>query len=220
MIEWVYRRVERALGKAVIATDDPRIQELVEAFGGEAVMTDSTHQSGTDRVAEVLLRLRAEGRYPELVVNAQGDEPFVDEGNLRRLVSEFNEEEVQIATLVRPFRPDEDVSNPAWPKVVISDEGNALLFSRSPIPFARNPELLTECRRFKHIGVYAFRPSVLMEVSRLSQCALERLEGLEQLRWLHAGYRIRAVEVCEEGISVDTPEDLALADRKSSGYQF
>lgn len=219
MIEWVYRRAERALGMAVVATDDERIQRAVEAFGGLALMTSDEHQSGTDRVAESLMRLRAEGIQAEVVVNVQGDEPFVDEGNLRRLVGEFSDETVQIATLTRRFAPEEDAANPSWPKVVTDDEGNALLFSRSLIPFARNAEVMAECPRLKHIGVYAFRPNALLEVSRLPQCALERLEGLEQLRWLHAGYRIRTVEVSDDGLSVDTPEDLAHANQIAEGME-
>ncbi len=217
MVEWVYRRAVAALGYAIVATDDERIVTAVEAFGGRAVLTSQAHRSGTDRVAEALVHLRQVGVSPELVVNVQGDEPFLDGDNLRRLVLEFDDERVRIATLVRPFGQGEDVQNPSWPKVVLDQEGDALLFSRSAIPYAQNEALLPDCPRYKHIGVYAFRANVLQEVSRLSPTPLEQLEGLEQLRWLENGYRMRAVQVEDEGLSVDTPADLARARELAEG---
>lgn len=217
MVEWVYRRAEAALGYAIVATDDERIVAAVEAFGGRAVLTCEAHRSGTDRVAETLVHLRQEGVSPEVVVNVQGDEPFLDGANLRRLVMEFDDERVRIATLVRAFGEGEDVQNPSWPKVVLDEDGDALLFSRSVIPYARNEEFLPDCPRYKHIGVYAFRANALQEVSRLSPTPLEQLEGLEQLRWLESGYRIRAVRVENEGLSVDTPGDLARARELAEG---
>lgn len=213
MVEWVYRGAEAALGQAVVATDDQRIYDAVQAFGGRAVMTSPSHQSGTDRCAEALELLKAEGIDPEVVVNVQGYEPFVNAQNLRRLVAEFADSEVAIATLVRYFAQGEDEANPNWPKVVVDLEGNALLFSRSLIPYPRNAVYLKNSRRLKHIGVYAFRPSVLQQVSGLMPTPLEQIEGLEQLRWLQHGYRIRTVRVEEEGLSVDTPQDLEWANR-------
>lgn len=212
MLEWVYRRAAHAIGLAVVATDDERIYEAVLRFGGRTVMTSSTHRSGTDRCAEALQHLRAEGLAPELVINVQGDEPFVSVGNLRKLASAFCEEEVNLATLVRPFAPGDDVANPNWPKVLSDLEGNALVFTRAVVPYPRNSELLPQLPYQKHIGVYAYRAQTLLELARLAPDILEQIEGLEQLRWLRHGYQIRTVQVPDEGMSVDTPEDLQRAD--------
>lgn len=216
MVEWVYRRVAFSLARAIVATDDERVFRAVQDFGGEVMMTSPDHQSGTDRCAEVVRKLEATCELPEVVINVQGDEPFVSVADLRRLARSFSNPEVSISTLVREFQASEEVENANWPKVVLDARGFALFFSRSVIPYARNAEALMQYSRWKHIGVYAFRPQTLLEVSELPVSTLERVEGLEQLRWLEAGYRVFTVPTRHEGLSVDTPEDLEMARQKWS----
>ena len=213
MIEWVYRKVKFSLARAIVATDDMRIFNAVQAFGGEVMLT-RTHQSGTDRCAEVVRTLQAQGPLPKVIINVQGDEPFVQVSDLRRLARSFRDPRVHISTLVRAFHQDEDVDNVNWPKVVLNHEGFALMFSRSVIPYARNAEPLETYPRWKHIGIYAFKPETLLELAELPVCPLEQIESLEQLRWLHAGYSIFTVPTRHDGLSVDTPEDVEAARYK------
>ena len=209
MIEWVYRRGVRALGKAVVATDDPRIVEAVRAFGGEVVLTSTEHTSGTSRCIEALRAVESSSteRY-DVVVNLQGDEPFLNETPIQQLVQTFENPSVDIATLVRPFRPDEEVTNPNAPKVVVDAQGRALYFSRSVIPYQRNK---VDYPYLKHIGIYAFRSNTLRNLQSLAPSLLEQCEGLEQLGWLYHGLAIQTVTVADESTSVDTPEDLERA---------
>lgn len=212
MIEWVWRRSVAAVGRAVVATDDARIVDTVKRFGGEVVLTSNTHTSGTSRCIEALQKVEQNGgTRADVVINVQGDEPFVSAAHLRNLVEVFAEPAIDIATLVRPFKNGEDLSNPNWPKVVIGHSGRALYFSRSVIPYQRNA---VNYPYLKHIGVYAFRAEMLRSrISDLAVSSLEQCEGLEQLGWLYHGLAIQTVSVSDEGISVDTPDDLLRAQR-------
>ena len=215
VIERVYRQVKGALDAAVVATDDQRIFDAVEAFGGKAVMTSIHHKSGTDRVWEAYTLL---ARDYDVVVNIQGDEPFIQPSQLHALQQCFVDENTQIATLVKPFTPQDGLAaleNPNSPKVVVDDAWRALYFSRSVIPYLRGverSEWLSSHTFYKHIGLYAYRPEVLRQITALPQSPLEKAESLEQLRWLQAGYRIQVGVTQVETIGIDTPEDLARAE--------
>ncbi len=214
VIERVYRRAASALPEVAVATDDKRIFDAVEAFGGKAVMTSSEHRSGTDRCREAYENLKSDA---DVVINIQGDEPFIDPTQLRQLAACFEDESVDIATLVRPFpadKPYEMLENPNTPKVAVSPAMDALLFSRSVIPYIRGVEKSewpAKHQFYTHIGLYAYRAKTLKEITRLPQSPLELAESLEQLRWLENGYRIRvAVSDCPT-IGIDTPADLEAA---------
>lgn len=215
IIERVYRRVAGAVTDVVVATDDERIRAAVEAFGGRVVMTSTTHRCGTDRCAEALDTVG--GDY-DIVVNVQGDEPFIRREQIEALVGCFAAEDVEIATLARPFRRDEGmaaVESPNNVKVVRDALGRALYFSRAVIPFIRDHERgawLEHHNYLKHVGIYAFRGDVLKRVTRLEAGELEGAEMLEQLRWLEHGYRIAVAVTDDESIGIDTPEDLARAE--------
>lgn len=215
IIERVYRRVAGAVTDVVVATDDERIRAAVEAFGGRVVMTSTTHRCGTDRCAEALDTVG--GDY-DIVVNVQGDEPFIRREQIEALVGCFAAEDVEIATLARPFRRDEGmaaVESPNNVKVVRDALGRALYFSRAVIPFIRDHERgawLERHNYLKHVGIYAFRGDVLKRVTRLEAGELEGAEMLEQLRWLEHGYRIAVAVTDDESIGIDTPEDLARAE--------
>ena len=213
VIEHVYRRVAEALGSAYVATDDERIALAVERFGGQAVMTRADHKSGTDRIAEALEKT---GREVDVVVNVQGDEPFITTRQIETLCHCFDDEQTQIATLGKPFESMEAVENPNSPKIVTDLKGFALYFSRSVIPYIRGFEQTDWLSHFpylKHLGVYAYRTEVLREITQLPQSPLEKAESLEQLRWLQAGYRIKVGITNEETVGIDTPEDLVRAER-------
>lgn len=213
VIEHVYRRVVEALGSAYVATDDDRIAQAVERFGGQAVMTQADHKSGTDRIAEALEKT---GREVDVVVNVQGDEPFITTRQIETLCHCFDDEQTQIATLGKPFESMEAVENPNSPKIVTDLKGFALYFSRSVIPYVRGFEQTDWLSHFpylKHLGIYAYRTEVLREITQLPQSPLEKAESLEQLRWLQAGYRIKVGITNEETVGIDTPEDLVRAER-------
>lgn len=212
MIQWVYERVSLVFEHVYVATDDNRIAEAVKAFNGKVVMTSSSHQSGTDRIAEALLIIQKETSIKfDVVINIQGDEPFIQPEQLRKVASCFSDAKVQIATLVKPFSQNEDIFNPNSPKVLINPQNNAIYFSRSAIPFIRGKER-SEWQKhhtfYKHIGLYAYRNEVLLEITKLAQSPLEIAESLEQLRWIENGYLIRVEKTDMETLAVDTPEDL------------
>ena len=215
IIQRVYEQVKRAVEDVVVATDDDRIMAAVEAFGGSAVMTSTEHRSGTDRCYEALQKVG--GDY-DIVINVQGDEPFIQPEQIRSLVSCFEDEATDIATLVKPFTPEDGIEaleNPNSPKVVISRDMKAIYFSRSVIPYIREverTEWLTKHTFYKHIGMYAFRAKTLGEVTALAQSSLELSEKLEQLRWLESGYRIGVGITHIETIGIDTPDDLRRAE--------
>ena len=215
VIERVYRQVEGVLDHVVVATDDERILKAVEAFGGEAVMTSVDHKSGTDRVHEAFAKV---GKGYDVVVNIQGDEPFIHAQQLESIRQCFADSTIDIATLVKPFTPNdgfEALENVNSPKVVVNNKMEALYFSRSIIPFTRGKEKeewLKGHTYYKHIGLYAYRANVLKEITSLPQSSLEIAESLEQLRWLENDYKIK-VGISEiETIGIDTPEDLQRAE--------
>lgn len=215
IIEHVYGQVSKAVDDVVVATDDERIMAAVEGFGGRAVMTSTEHQSGTDRCYEALQRVG--GDY-DIVINVQGDEPFIQPEQIKALVACFKDDAIDIATMVKPFRVEDGVEaleNPNSPKVVVSRDMKALYFSRSVIPYMRGvarEEWLAKHTYYKHIGIYAFRAKTLAEVTSLPQSSLEVSEKLEQLRWLENGYVIGVATTERETIGIDTPEDLCRAE--------
>lgn len=212
MVQWVYERSIKAFKHVYVATDDTRISECVSGFGGECIITSPHHKSGTDRCAEALTIASNEtGIQFDVVVNIQGDEPFIDAEQLEAVVKPFGNQEVQISTLAKLFAPGEDVFNSNSPKVVVSSTGKALYFSRSVIPFIRGVEKNDwqfKHSYYKHIGLYAYRSNVLQSITELKQSPLELAESLEQLRWLENGYNIHVGVTSMESLAVDTPDDL------------
>lgn len=215
VIERVYRQVVGILDDAYVATDDERILQAVEAFGGKAIMTSVNHKSGTDRCYEAYTKL---DKPYDVVVNIQGDEPFIQASQLEAVKACFDDADIHIATLVKPFTEQntiEELVNVNSPKVVVDSRMNALYFSRSVIPYQRNvpqSEWLRHHTYYKHIGLYAYRAEVLRDITRLPQSPLELAESLEQLRWLENGYRIKVGITDIETIGIDTPADLARAE--------
>lgn len=212
VIQHVYEQALKALPEAWVATDDDRIFRAVEAFGGKAVMTRADHKSGTDRIEEAAEKI---GIDDGVIVNVQGDEPFIHPSQIETVCRQFDEPATQIATLGKPFASMEAVENPNSPKIVTDVNGFALYFSRSVIPFVRGKERaewLAAYPYLKHIGIYAYRREVLREITRLPQSPLELAESLEQLRWLQNGYRIRVGITDIETVGIDTPEDLKRAE--------
>ena len=197
----------RRAAEVVVATDDRRIVEAVEGFGGRAVMTSVEHQSGTDRIAEVM-RLPQFART-DVVVNVQGDEPEIDPGLIDRLIEMTQREDVPMATASAPFERAEDVANPNVVKVVVDQRGFALYFSRSVIPYDRDGRGARVGPYRKHLGIYAYRREFLLKLAGTPVCELERMEKLEQLRALYMGGRIYVEEVAAGPHGVDTPEDYA-----------
>lgn len=215
MVQRVYNRCSEEFEYCFVATDDSRIEEHVTQFAGRAIMTSADHKSGTDRVMEALLKAEAiTGERFDVVVNIQGDEPFISAAQLRQIKECFLGEdasEVDIATLIKPFTEDENIENPNSPKVVISTAGYALYFSRSVIPYLRGHQAAdwqSKHTYYKHIGLYAYRRDVLERITSLAQSPLEVAESLEQLRWLENGYRIKTAITQIQGHSIDTPQDL------------
>lgn len=216
VIQRVYEQVSGVLDDAYVATDDERIEAAVRAFGGKVVMTSVHHKSGTDRCYEAYTKIG--GQY-DVVVNVQGDEPFIQASQLNAVKACFDEPATQIATLVKPFTEEnglDALENPNSPKVVVGKNRQALYFSRSVIPYVRNVEKqdwLKHHTYYKHIGLYAFRSEVLKEITALPQSPLELAESLEQLRWLENGYTIKVGVTDIETIGIDTPQDLERAER-------
>ena len=212
VIQRVYEQVKNVLSEVYVATDDERIFEQVESFGGKAVMTRADHQSGTDRIQEAVEKT---GTLADVIINVQGDEPFIQPSQIQTLMQLFDDPSTQIGTLGKPFESIEAVENPNSPKIVTDNRSFALYFSRSVIPFIRGKERndwFGEYPFLKHLGVYAYRREVLEEVTKLSQSSLEKAESLEQLRWLQNGYRIRVGLTDVETVGIDTPEDLQRAE--------
>lgn len=214
VIQRVCERASEISDNVYVATDDERIFDRVVSFGGKSVMTSTEHKSGTDRIIEALDNL---GINPEIVVNIQGDEPFVSRRQIESLVACFDDQSVKIATVARKFNPVEGFealfdSNKV--KVTFDANGDALYFSRSIIPYVRNREWKewTEATDyFIHLGMYAYRTDTLRRVASLPQSSLEKAESLEQLRWLQSGYRIRVALTDQASVGIDTPEDLEEA---------
>lgn len=212
VIQRVYEQAHSVLDEAVVATDDERILKAVEAFGGKAVMTSANHKSGTDRIQEAAEKLNTNA---DVIINIQGDEPFIHQSQIETVKSLFADNNTQIATLGKPFESIEAAENPNSPKIVTDINGYALYFSRSIIPYVRGKEKaewISEFPFLKHLGLYAYRREVLAEITKLPQSPLEKAESLEQLRWLQNGYRIKVGITNIETVGIDTPEDLARAE--------
>ena len=212
VIQHVYEQATKVLDAVYVATDDERIYHKVLAFGGKAVMTSTEHHSGTDRIEEALEKV---GGDFDVVVNIQGDEPFIAQSQIETLCQCFVDKATQIATLGKPFECIEAAENPNSPKIVVDNRGYALYFSRSIIPFVRGTERqdwLSKYPFLKHLGIYAYRTNVLKEITKLPQSSLELAESLEQLRWLQNGYRIKVGLTDVETVGIDTPDDLQRAE--------
>ncbi|QJD94472.1 3-deoxy-manno-octulosonate cytidylyltransferase [Mucilaginibacter robiniae] len=214
MIQRVYEQCVKcqSLNEVIVATDDERILNHIHDFGGKAVVTSPDHQSGTDRCAEVA------ANYPdyEVIINIQGDEPFIDPVQIAKVAACFTTADTQIATLIKKVTSTEELHNVNSPKVIINKLGEAIYFSRSAIPHLRGQEpqnWLQHYTYFKHIGIYGFKADVLQQVTRLPISSLEKAESLEQLRWIENGYRIKVAETDLETQAVDTPEDLQKLQR-------
>lgn len=216
VIQHVVEKASSVAEDVFVATDDTRIFERVEAFGGHAVMTSENHKSGTDRCFEAYQHVVARNkRSYDVVVNIQGDEPFILPEQVRSLINCFEDSRIQIATLAKQFENSADVFDSNKVKVVCSAHQTALYFSRSAIPYCRGVEQsawLTAIPFYKHVGMYAYRPEVLREITALPQGRLEKAESLEQLRWLENGYTIAVRLTDHESIGIDTPEDLEKAN--------
>lgn len=214
MIQRVYEQVKRAVHDVWVATDDSRIFKTVQSFGGKAVMTSTEHRSGTDRIQEAYSKI---GEDFDVVINVQGDEPFIQPEQIESLKECFDSKDVELATLVKPFKKEDGFDvlfNPNSPKVVINKKNEAIYFSRSIVPYIRDAhhtEWLDKHIFYKHIGMYAYRVDVLKEITQLPQSSLEKAESLEQLRWIENDYRIRVGYTDVETIGIDTPEDMERA---------
>ena len=213
MIQRVYEQAKLVLDTVIVATDDQRIADAVHGFGGEAVLTSPDHRSGTDRCYEAYIK---SGSKADVVINIQGDEPFIQPKQIQLLMSCFPTE---IATLVKPYTDNDtlqDLLNPNTPKVVFSEKDmHALYFSRSVVPYLRSTEQeqwLQKHQYYKHLGMYAYRADILEQITKLPQSTLEKAESLEQLRWLENGYTIKVAITDIQSIGIDTPEDLKKAN--------
>jgi 3-deoxy-manno-octulosonate cytidylyltransferase (CMP-KDO synthetase) len=215
MIRMVYEQASRSLDVVYVATDDERIYDVVSGFGGRVIMTSPHHQSGTDRCAEAVDTIEAEaGAKVDIVVNIQGDEPFISPEQIDSITACFSDPTVEIATLIRKAGPEEDIFNTNQPKVILDISGNAIYFSRAAIPFQRDSDRSDWPKRhtyFKHVGMYAYRKATLKALTLLPRSSLEIAESLEQNRWIENGYRIRTGITTWESISIDTPDDLEKA---------
>lgn len=229
VIQRVVEQVMTLTPDVYVATDDPRIMEAVSSFGGKTIMTSTNHQSGTDRIREALdilcgissphhgqtILSLSPDMIPDVIINVQGDEPFIQRSQLETVMRCFDDSSTQIATLGKRFESIEAVMNPNSPKIVVDNNNYAMYFSRSPIPFIRGKEQvqwLSSYPFLKHLGLYAYRTDVLRAITNLPQSSLEQAESLEQLRWLQNGYRIKVGLTDVETVGIDTPEDLKHAE--------
>lgn len=212
MIQRVYEQATKVLKYVYVATDDERIENAVRQFGGKVIMTSSKHQSGTDRCTEALNKVEAtEGKTFEVVINIQGDEPFIDPSLLEILSGCFMSSMTEIATLVKPLVNTKDLFDPNKPKVIFNPKYEAIYFSRSPIPYLRQfpqQEWASNHNYYLHIGLYGYRSDILREITNLPPSTLELAESLEQLRWIENGYTISVRTTTHESVSIDTPDDL------------
>lgn len=209
MIQRVYEQASKSatLYDVAVATDDERIREHVEGFGGKVIMTANTHQSGTDRCAEAARQLPGF----DVIINIQGDEPYIDSRQIDLLGQCFNDPHTELATLVKIINSSEELNNVNSPKVILNKHSEALYFSRTPIPYLRDKSSdswLAEHTFYKHIGVYGYRADILQAITKLPVSLLEKAESLEQLRWLENGYKIKVAITDIETRAIDTPEDL------------
>ena len=213
MIQRVYDQARKALEVVYVATDDERIYNAVQQFEGNVVYTSATHKSGTDRCAEAIrnIEIRDKTKF-DIIINIQGDEPFIQPLQIEKLMNCFSDKDTQIATLIKPFSENENIFDPNKVKVVVNKRMQAIYFSRATIPYLRNTVQKEEWKNFHpyylHIGMYAYRKEILCELTELKQTVLEKAESLEQLRWLEHGYTIKTEITKLESIGIDTPDDL------------
>ena len=225
VIQRVYEQVKDCFDDLYVATDDARIKECVESWGGNVVMTSENCNNGTERCLDAYKRL---GLDCDVIVNIQGDEPFIQPKQVNALIACFDNPETDIATLVKPFEKSDGIErleSPNSPKVVLNEQGFALYFSRSVVPYLRGVEKeawLDNHVFFKHLGIYAYRANILETITKLPQSPMEKAESLEQLRWLENGYKIKVGVTDIETIGIDTPEDLERAKEfaASIGFQW
>lgn len=211
MIQHVYERCREVFEQVVVATDDERIARAVDSFGGRYIMTSELHPSGTDRCAEAADKLQSEFQF-DIVVNVQGDEPFISTAQLSQIKTCFDDPKTDIATLITPVTSQEILFDPNKVKAITSVNGYALYFSRHPIPYQRDlphEQWLGHHDYFLHLGLYAFRKDILFQVVRHQPSLLEKAEKLEQLRWLENGFSIKTAITLSQSVGIDTPEDLA-----------
>jgi len=212
MIQWVYERTKKAIEEVYIATDDERIFNVVKNFGGKVVMTSADHKSGTDRCAEAANFIEKKSGKPiDIVVNVQGDEPFINPQQIKLICQAFDDNKVEIATLAKKITNTEILFDENKVKVVFDNQNFALYFSRSPIPYLRGKEKSSWINyetHFLHVGMYAFRKNTLMKITKLEQTKLEKFESLEQLRWLENNFKIKVLITEYDSFGIDTPEDL------------
>lgn len=214
VIQWVYENAAKILNEVWVATDDDRIFDTVNAFGGKSIKTRPTHLSGTDRCAEAALQLNKRADF-DIVINIQGDEPFIKPAQISKLASVFDKE-TEIATLIKEVGSEEELFNPNRPKVVVDKDNYALYFSRSTIPFIREKSKenwFSTTKFWIHIGMYAYRKETLQQITKLEPGILEQAEALEQLRWLENGYKIKTAVTDFHNFGIDTPEDLMEAQK-------
>jgi len=213
MIQRVYEQSVKAtsLSDLIVATDDKRIEKKVLDFGGKVMLTSTTHKSGTERCMEVIDELQADGNIFDVIINIQGDEPYINPKQIDQVASCFKSTDVQIATLIKKITTPEELFNPNVNKVIINKNHQAIYFRRQAIPFIQNSDKQGWIRKhdfYKHIGIYAYRTNILKEITKLDITPLEKAESLEQLRWLENGYKITVSETDMESYAVDTPDDL------------
>lgn len=213
MIQRVYEQAVKAMNEVWVATDDDRILKAVEKFGGRAVMTSASHSSGTDRCAEAVKKVgEILGKTLDVVVNIQGDEPFMQPDQIELIISEFiNDPETEIVTLIQPILKNEDIFRSDMVKVVLDHHQNAIYFSRSPIPYqfaTDQQKWIDNITYYGHIGLYAYRNDILQQLTKLSESKLEMAESLEQLRWIENGFHIKTHITHYDSFGIDTPEDL------------
>lgn len=212
MIQRVYEQAKKALEQVYVATDDERIAREVKRFGGNVVITSENHQSGTERLAEAVQTIRKKTKQQfDIVINIQGDEPYIQPEQIEEIKSCFNEQGTEIGTLVKAIDKNEDIFDPNKPKVMLDKDMNAICFSRSPIPYLRNTEKEQWHLKhtfYRHIGMYAYKTETLLRLTQLEQTPLELAESLEQLRWLENGYQIKVAKTNFDSVGIDTPEDL------------
>ncbi len=221
MIRWVYENTVKELNNVIVATDHSGIEQAVLDFGGRVMMTSPDHPSGTDRCAEVTQILAGSGEEYDVIINIQGDEPFINVSHIRLLKDAFSDPATQITTLANPIAERSELLDPNVVKVVTGPLGNALYFSRSPIPYNRhvaNDNWVTGHTYLKHLGMYAYRSEVLQQITMLGQSPLEKTESLEQLRWLENGFAIRVLVTNDPSQGIDTAGDLEAARKNLKKY--
>jgi 3-deoxy-manno-octulosonate cytidylyltransferase (CMP-KDO synthetase) len=214
MIQHVYEQASKAdqLDDLIVATDDSRIEKVVKEFGGKVMMTEPTHSSGTERCAEIQKTLKLTGNSFDVIINIQGDEPFIDPKQIDLVASCFNERNVQIATLAKKIENEKELFDPNVVKIVTDINDKAIYFSRQTLPYIRGQKIeywIQSSAHYKHIGIYGYQSAILEEIVALKKTPLEDAESLEQLRWIENGYSIKVKETTIESYGVDVPEDLS-----------